>query len=220
LTKEKAMTELKDAPKPKAANGQGQVKNTARGTETAPIAPHRSPFAFMRRFVEEMDHLFDDFGVETRWNLPRFRSATKSPFGFTSFDIDSRWHLPKLLGRGREAGLVPAEWSPKVDVLEREGQFVVRADLPGLSKEDVKVEIAEGLITIQGERKQEKKEEREGYYYSECGYGSFYRAIPIPEGAEASKATADFHQGVLEVTVPVPSRPEVKARRLEVREVK
>ena len=214
------MAELKDAPKPKAANGQGQVKNITRGTETAPITLHGSPFAFMRRFAEEMDHLFEDFGVETRWHLPRFKSATKSPFGFTSFDIDTKWHLPKFLGRGREAGSVPAEWAPKVDVLEREGQFVIRADLPGLSKEDVKVEVADGLITIQGERKQEKKEEREGYYYSECGYGSFYRAIPIPEGAEVSQATAEFRQGVLEVSVPVPSRPESKARRLEVREVK
>ena len=97
---------------------------------------------------------------------------------------------------------------------------MIRADLPGLSKEDVKVEIADGVITIEGERKQEKKEEREGYFYSECGYGSFYRAIPIPEGAEASQATAEFRQGVLEVTVPVPSRPESKARRLEVLEVK
>jgi len=225
MTREKAMAEIKDAPKPKAANGQGQVKNAARGTETAPIASHGSPFAFMRRFAEEMDHLFEDFGVETSWHLPGFKSATKLPLGLTSFDIDSRWHLPKLLGRGREllrreGGVVPAEWSPKVEVLEREGQFVIRADLPGLSKDDVKVEIADGLITIEGERKQETKEEREGYYYSECGYGSFYRAIPLPEGAEAAKATADFHQGVLEVVVPVPSKPESKARRLEVREVK
>jgi HSP20 family protein len=221
------MAELKDAPKPKTANGQGQgqVKNIARGTEAAPVTSHGSPFAFMRRFAEEMDHLFEDFGVETKWNLPGFSSATKLPLGLRSFDIDTKWHLPKLLGRGREllgreAGVVPAVWAPKVEVLEREGQLVIRADLPGLSKDDVKVEIADGVITIEGERKQEKKEEREGYYYCECGYGSFYRAIPIPEGAEAAKATADFHQGVLEVVVPVPARPESKARRLEVREVK
>ena len=97
---------------------------------------------------------------------------------------------------------------------------MVRADLPGLSKEDIKVEVSDDLITIQGERKHEKKEEREGYCYSECSFGSFYRAIPLPEGADASKATADFRKGVLEVTVPAPSRPEPKARRLEVREEK
>ena len=60
---------------------------------------------------------------------------------------------------------------------------MVRADLPGMSKEDIKVEVTDGVITIQGERKQEKKEEREGYSYSECSYGSFYRSIPLPEGA-------------------------------------
>ncbi|HKI19597.1 MAG TPA: Hsp20/alpha crystallin family protein, partial [Isosphaeraceae bacterium] len=106
------------------------------------------------------------------------------------------------------------------DVIEREGQFVVRADLPGMNKEDVKVEVTEDAITIEGERKNEKKEEREGYYYCECSYGSFYRAIPLPEGAEASRATAEFRNGVLEVTVPAPSRPEPKARRLEVKEKK
>ena len=87
-------------------------------------------------------------------------------------------------------------------MLEREGQVVVRADLPGMSKDDIKVEVSDGLLTIQGERKNEKKEEREGYCYSECSFGTFYRAIPLPEGAEASKATADFRNGVLEVTVP------------------
>jgi HSP20 family protein len=103
-----------------------------------------------------------------------------------------------------------------VDVLEREGQFIVRADLPGMSKEDVKVEITDDLLTIQGER----KEERKGYSYRECRYGSFYRAIPLPEGVDAGKATADFHKGVLEVVMPKAIPPASKARPLEVREVK
>jgi HSP20 family protein len=160
-----------------------------------------SPFAFMRRFAEEMDRLFEDFGFET---------------GF---------HMPRLFTRGREllkreTGLVPAEWSPTIDVLYREGQFVVRADLPGLTKEDVKVEVTNELLTIQGERKHEKKEEREGYSYRECSHGSFYRTIPLPEGVDASKATADFSKGVLEVTMPAPARSETKARRVEIREAK
>jgi len=148
-----------------------------------------------------MDHLFEDFGLEPTWHLPRFFSRGRE------------------LVR-REVGIVPAEWSPRVDVLERAGQFVVRADLPGLSKEDIKVEVSDNMITIQGERKHEKKEERDGYCYSECSFGSFYRTIPLPEGADASKATADFRKGVLEVTVPAPSRPEPKSRRVEVGEGK
>lgn len=105
-------------------------------------------------------------------------------------------------------------------MFEREGQFVVRADLPGMSKEDVKVEIARGYITLEGEREVEKKEEREGYYYGECHYGSFYRAIPLPEGVNTTKAMAEFHKGVLEVVMPKVTQPEPKTRRLEVREEK
>jgi HSP20 family protein len=146
-----------------------------------------------------MDHLFEEFGLESGWHIPSFVTRSR-----------------ELLRRG--SGLVPAEWSPKIDVLHREGEFVVRVDLPGLTKEDVKVEVAGDVITIQGERKQEKKEERKGYCYSECSYGSFYRAIPIPEGAESSKATAESRKGVLVVTVPVATPPVQKARRLEVRE--
>ncbi len=195
------MADVKEAPKAKTQNGSEQTKDIVSSTSTAPMKPTVSPFTFMRRFAREMDHLFEDFGLE------------------------SGWHFPRLLSRGhellrREAGLVPAEWSPRVDVLEREGQVVVRADLPGMSKDDIKVEVSDGLLTIQGERKNEKKEEREGYCYSECSYGSFYRAVPLPEGAEASKATADFRNGVLEVTVPALSSPQPKARRVEVRETK
>jgi HSP20 family protein len=195
------MPELKEAPKPKTQNGAGQTKDILARESSAPLMSTASPFAFMRRFASEMDRLFEDFGLGTRMHIPRFVS---------------RGH--EMLRR--EAGLVPAEWSPRVNVLQREGQFVVRADLPGLSKDDVKVEVSDDLITIQGERKYDKKEEREGYCYSECSYGSFYRAIPLPEGAEASKATAEFRNGVLEVAVPTAPRPEAKTRRLEVRETK
>jgi len=195
------MSAVKEAPKPKTENGPGQTRDITRRTSATPLASSASHFGFLRRFAQEMDRVFEDFGLE------------------------SRWHMPTLLTRGREllrreTGLVPAEWSPRVDVLEREGQFVVRADLPGLSKDDIKVEVTDDMLTIQGERKHEKKEEREGCCYSECSYGSFYRAIPLPEGAEAGKATAEFNKGVLEITVSAPKRPEAKAKRLEVREGK
>jgi HSP20 family protein len=195
------MTEVKEAPKPKTTNGQGQKKDIAPQAPTVPQKAMGNPFVFMRRFAEEMDRLFEDFGLEAGWHFPRFLT---------------RGH--ELLRR--ETGLIPAEWSPKVDVFEREGQFVVHADLPGLSKEDVKVELTKDLLTIEGERKQEKKEERGGYCYSERSFGTFYRTIPLPEGVDATKATADFHKGVLEVTMPMSPRAEPKARRLEVREVK
>jgi HSP20 family protein len=201
MTKEKEMTVVKEAPKPKTENGPGQTRDIAPRTSAPPPTSPIAPFAIMRRFARDMDHLFEEFGLESGLHMPRFLSRGR-----------------ELLRR--ETGFIPAEWSPRVDVVEVKGQFVVRADLPGLSKDDVKVEINDDVITIQGERKQEKKEEREGYCYSECSYGSFYRAIPLPEGADASKATAEFRKGVLEVIVPAPACPEPKARRLEVREGK
>ena len=193
------MAEVKEAPQPKteASKGQGQATQIERRPTTTPMLGFENPFAFMHRFVEEMDRLFEDFGL----------------------------HMPRFVTRGREllrreTGLVPAAWSPRVDVLQQDDRYIVRADLPGLTKDDVKVELNDEMLIIQGERKQEKTEEREGYSYNECSYGSFYRSIPLPAGADASKATAEFRNGVLEVTIPAPTQPEKQVRRLEVREGK
>jgi len=193
------MTELKESPRPKPSNGPGKAKEIAPEIEAATQKGMVTPFTFMRRFAEEMDRIFEDFGLE------------------------AGLHTPRILTRGRElirrgTGLVEAEWSPTVDVLHRDGQFVVRADLPGLTKEEVKVEIVDDILTIRGERKQEKKEEHKGYSYSECTYGSFYRSIPLPKGAETSKANASFRNGVLEVAMPAVPEGEKKARRVEIGE--
>ena len=199
----KAMAEgVKEASKPKTEEKeQVPVKSTAPSGSTALRRAMDSPFTLIRRFADEMDRLFEDFGGGFGLRMPSLLTRGHEPFR-------------------RESRLVPAEWSPRVDILERDGQFVVRADLPGLTKEDIKVELTENLLTLQGERKQEKKEEREGYYYNERFQGSFYRAIPLPEGIDASKATAEFRNGVLEVVMPAPARPESKARRLEINEGK
>jgi HSP20 family protein len=208
------MADVKDAHKPKSDGAHAPAKETTglaeRDSRRAERLARRasslalragSPFAFIRRFATEMDRLFEDFGVGHGLHMPGFLT---------------RGH--ELLRR--EAGLVEADWSPHIDVEEREGKILVRADLPGMSKDDVKVEVTDDTLTIQGERKHEKKEEREGYVYSECAHGSFYRAIPLPEGVDASKVTAEFRNGVLEVAMPAPPRPEPRARRVEVREGK
>jgi len=192
------MNAVKEAPKPKTTNGPGMTTPAVGQAPSMPQKAFATPFNFVSRFAEEMDRLFEEFGVE------------------------SGWHVPSLFTRGsellrRETGLVPAEWSPRVEVFEREGQYVVKAELPGLTKDDVTVEVTNQMLTIQGKRAQEKKEEREGYCYSECHYGSFYRAIPLPAGVEATKATAEFQHGVLEVVIPRPTITEPKARRLEIR---
>jgi len=102
------------------------------------------------------------------------------------------------------AGGEATVWSPAVEVFERDNNLVVRADLPGLSKDDVKVEMTDDGLVIHGERKREHEEKGEGWYRSERSYGQFYRLIPLPDGANADQAKAKFDNGVLEVSVPVP----------------
>jgi HSP20 family protein len=148
-----------------------------------------TPLNFMRRFGEEMDHLYEDFGLGRGWLTPILDKA----------------QLPQGV------------WSPQVEIFERDKEIVLRADLPGLTKDDVSVEIANDGITIEGERKNEHEEEREGYYRSERSYGKFYRRIPMPEGINAQDAEASFSDGVLEITMPAPERAESKPRRLEIR---
>src|SRR5262245_61827960 len=95
-------------------------------------------------------------------------------------------------------------WSPAVEVFERDNDMVVRAELPGLSKADIKVEMTDEGLVIHGERKKEKEEEHEGWYRSELSYGEFRRLIPMPEGVNADQAKASFENGVLEITAPIP----------------
>ena len=155
--------------------------------------------------------------------------ARREPFGlwssspFTS--IFQRWNdeMDRLFedfgfdqqgigNRQRQAGV----WSPQVEVFQRGNELIARAELPGLSKEDVKVEINEDMLTIQGERKQEHEEEREGWYRNERSYGSFFRAIPLPEGTIADSAKASFKDGVLEIVLQAPPQEVSRGRRLEI----
>jgi len=95
------------------------------------------------------------------------------------------------------------DWSPDLEVLDQDGRFVVKADLPGLKKEDVKVNVEEGMLVIEGERKEDVETKKEGLYRTERTYGSFYRSLPLPEGAKLDKITANFKDGVLEIVMPV-----------------
>ena len=95
-------------------------------------------------------------------------------------------------------------WAPTTDVQRCDGNLVVSAELPGLRKEDVKVEVTDEALVIQGERKQEHKEDHEGYHRWERSYGSFYRSIPLPEGAKTDQVKAELKDGVLKVSIAVP----------------
>jgi HSP20 family protein len=147
-------------------------------------------------------------------------SLWRSPGDFFTtnpFALMRRWNeeMDRFLG-GSWAGFGGGEtgaWSPAVEVSERAGKMIVSAELPGLNKDDVKVEVTDEAVVIQGERKREHEEHRGGYHRSERSYGSFYRAIPLPEGAKAEEARAQFNNGVLEVSIPV---PEEKRRGREI----
>src|SRR6266496_3652427 len=103
---------------------------------------------------------------------------------------------------GRHLGEEEAVWMPPVEAFERDNNLVIHAELPGVNKDDVKVEVTDEGMAIKGERKREHEEKREGYYRSERNYGCFYRLIPLPEGSDAEKAKAQFKDGMLEVEVP------------------
>ena len=107
-------------------------------------------------------------------------------------------------------------WAPRVDVVQRGNELVVRADLPGMRPDDVTVEISDDAITISGERQEERSEENNGVYRYERTYGSFFREIPLPEGAMVDGAKANFKDGVLEITVPAPPEQVSRGRRLEI----
>lgn len=149
-------------------------------------------FTLMRRFSEEMDHVFGDVFADFRIGRPGLASR---------------------LGRG----LIPqqTQWVPSVDVIERDSQLVVRADLPGLSKDDVNVEVTDDMLTITGERREEYEETREGYRHSERRYGRFSRSLQLPEGVNAEQVRATFENGVLEITMPAPQRKQ-HGKRIEI----
>jgi len=95
-------------------------------------------------------------------------------------------------------------WAPPLEVKHKNGNFIVTAELPGLTKDEIKVEVIENALVVEGERKRETEEKGEEYYRSERYYGKFYRSIPLPKGAKADEIKAELTNGVLEVVIPVP----------------
>ena len=117
---------------------------------------------------------------------------------------------------GFARGLGWGGWSPPVEVRERDGHLEISAELPGLTKDDVKVECSPEGIIIEGEKKQEVEKEEGGVHRSERSYGHFYRTIPMPEGAEVEKAKAEFKDGVLQIRVPLAEQARSKRRQIPI----
>ena len=109
-------------------------------------------------------------------------------------------------GRGASTGQAVRRWIPAMDLIETENDFILRADLPGLSEDDVNIEFEDNVLTISGERKAQHEERKDGYFRVERAFGSFSRALTLPEGVDPDKVQAHFDRGVLEVTVPKPEQ--------------
>jgi HSP20 family protein len=131
-----------------------------------------------------------------------------SPFGRRGGFYDAHSEVNRLLdemfgGLSRRPGgrmaQVTTEWAPSVDVLQKDGDLVVRAEMPGVKPEDVEVAVHNGVLTISGERKIDQEEERAGYYVRELRHGSFRRSMLLPEGVEEEKIHARYQDGILEV---------------------
>lgn len=147
-----------------------------------------------------------------------FAAFGAGPFGLMRRMQEDMDRVFGRLGMGRWPSLWgdQAEWSPAIDVFQRGDELVVRVDLPGLSRDDLTVEVGEDSLTISGERRSEHEERQEGMFTSERAYGSFCRVIPLPEGAVTDDVRASFQDGVLEVRVPTPPQEVRRGRRIEI----
>jgi HSP20 family protein len=104
------------------------------------------------------------------------------------------------------AGAAPRRWIPAMDLVETEGEFVLRADLPGLSEGDVNIEVEDHVLTISGERTSDQETRKEGFYRVERAWGSFSRSLTLPEGVDPEAIAASFDRGVLEIRIPKPEQ--------------
>ena len=151
-----------------------------------------SPFAIMRQGVDEMD----------RW--------------WSRLTGGSGWMSPGRGGGLSQFAQQLGDWSPAVEAFQRGNEFVVRAEVPGMNRQDLTVEANDDSICIRGERRQERQEDREGVYWTERSYGSFSRTIPLPPGAITDSAKASFHNGVLEIVMEAPSSEARRGRRIDI----
>ena len=163
---------------------------TKKPSEPALAGEAWRPFEALRK---EVDRLFDEFGDDF-WRRP-FRSLA---------GLEKGW-AQKLVA------------SPAIDIAETDKAYEITAELPGIDQKNIEVNVANGGITIRGEKKQETEEKNKDYYVSERRYGSFERYFSLPEGVDADKIEASFKNGVLKVMLPKTAEAQKPAKRIEVK---
>lgn len=136
-------------------------------------------------------------------------------------DLDKR--LSALMGRGlpspagdKKEAITVAEWSPLVDITEDEKEYVIKAELPEVKKEDIKLNVQDDVLTITGERKYEKEEKGKKYHRVERSYGSFLRSFTLPENADGTKVSAEYKDGLLMVRLPKSEKSKPKSIEVKV----
>jgi HSP20 family protein len=118
--------------------------------------------------------------------------------------FNTAFDAPAPAGNGNGSAL--RRWMPAMDLVETEDHFVLRADLPGMSEENVNIEVEDRVLTVSGERKAEHETSKEGYHRVERAFGAFSRSLTLPEGVNAEAVEASFDRGVLEIRIPKPEQ--------------
>ena len=131
-------------------------------------------------------------------------------------EVFEPFHMEGGLLKGTEEGLVTKTTKPFVDIVEKGDKFIIKADLPGVDKKDIKVDVKEGMLDITAERKDEKDEKENGYIRKERYYSKYYRSINLPTGVFPEKTEATFKDGVLELKLPKVEKIE-DSKRIEVK---
>jgi HSP20 family protein len=155
--------------------------------------PALHPFRDLRR---EIDRLFDDFD----------RDFWTSPFRRSVFEVEPFWRRELTWGA-----------TPAVDITETDKAYEITADLPGMDEKNIEVKLANGGLTIKGEKKEEKEEKKKDYYLHERRFGSFERCFRVPEGVDADKIEAHFKKGVLTVTLPKTAEAQKAEKKIAVK---
>ena len=176
------------------------VKMTGNGEEKAERAlATRGAFHPMESFRHEMDWLFDDFfGGRSLMRFPR-----------SMFD----WDIEPFSDLTRRLGAV----TPRIDVHETDKAFTVDAELPGMDEDDIELTLSDGLLTLKGEKKEEKDEKKKDYYLYERHYGSFKRTFRVPDSVEQDKVAANFKKGVLSITMPKSAKARKEEKRIKIK---
>jgi len=168
------------------------VRSGEKSSERAPSTEVWQPFQSLR---QEIDRLFEDFGAGF-WRSPTRRSL---------FEAEPFWRRTALSAS-----------APAVDVVEKDTAYEITAELPGMDEKNIELTVADDMLTIKGEKREEKEEKKKDYYLSERRFGSFERSFRLPEGVEADKVEASFKKGVLTVTLPKTPEAQKKSREKKI----